>query len=52
MKRLTIAELKSQKGVIFTALEAIKGGNTNSCHQQVSGGIVAKTTTPAGVRVN
>jgi hypothetical protein len=48
MKRLTIAELRSQKVMGLAALECIKGGNTDKCHseEQVSGGIVAKPTKP------
>lgn len=49
MKRLTIAELKSQKGMVLEALDSIKGGNADGCHvksEEVSGGVVAKETNP------
>jgi len=49
MKRLTIAELRSQKVMGLAALESIKGGDTNNCHspEQISGGLVAKPTKPS-----
>jgi hypothetical protein len=32
MKRLSLEELKAQKGNVVTRLEAIKGGNADDCH--------------------
>jgi hypothetical protein len=52
MKRLTIAELKSQKGMVLEALDSIKGGNADGCHQAVQGGTTTTTTTPGTVRKN
>jgi|GEM_PF-2482975 hypothetical protein len=52
MKRLTIAELKSQKGMVLEASDSIKGGNADGCHEQVSGGTAINATTPGTVRKN
>jgi hypothetical protein len=36
MNRLSLAELKAQKGNVIANLEAIKGGNLDGCHTVVS----------------
>jgi hypothetical protein len=45
MKRLTIEELRSQKGMVLEALETIKGGNAAGCH--VEGDTTAPQTVPS-----
>ena len=44
MQRLSLAELKAKKNNVVANLEAIKGGNTNGCHQEESfwDGIIAR----------